>query len=215
MLKLGHVISPWPNGLGSNFGWFSETSNQALSRGEIKKTGFFLPSWCNLGFKKCRFCKKTCFFPRYWWRHHDIIMTSQNYFTYAKRQFSSIPSKRVVAISSISFSFLNIRPPNLVVLLSVSIYVVNVTLSIYGAWQVLANVCITKCAITFERINIFTWNFQRCLIILFWIFCQVLGCFVTRGGVRALARAQISYKTARVVRLTPLWLGHRVTDISP
>ncbi len=31
-LKLGHVITPWPNGLGSNFGWFSETSNHALSR---------------------------------------------------------------------------------------------------------------------------------------------------------------------------------------
>ena len=25
-LKLGHVIYPWPHGLGSNFGWFLETS---------------------------------------------------------------------------------------------------------------------------------------------------------------------------------------------
>ena len=61
-LKLGHVISPWPNGLGANFGWFLETSNHALSRGEIKKGGFFIPSWCNLGSKKWRFCKKTRFF---------------------------------------------------------------------------------------------------------------------------------------------------------
>ena len=35
-LKLGHVISPWPNGLGSNFGWFLETSKPCQLTFSIK-----------------------------------------------------------------------------------------------------------------------------------------------------------------------------------
>ena len=56
------------------------------------------------------------------------------------------------------------------------------TISIIGAWQVFANV-----GITFERINIFTCGKKH----------------GNRRGGWALARAQITYKTARVVGRPP------------
>ena len=154
MAKLGHVITPWPNGLGSNFGWFSETSNHALSRWRHSFLLYFIPSWINLGSKKWRFCKKMHFFPRFWWRHNDVIRRSQIFLNQPMTQFRSISSKRVVAISPISFGLVYLSSPNRTLLLSVSIglsMVVYREISIIGAWQVFANV-----GITFERINIFT-----------------------------------------------------------
>ena len=115
MAKLGHVITPWPNGLGSNFGWFSETSNHALSRWRHYFLPYFIPSWSNLGSKKWRFCKKTHFFPRFWWRHNDVIRRSQIFLNYPKPQFRSRSWKPVVAISPISFTFLNISVSKLVI----------------------------------------------------------------------------------------------------
>ena len=61
--KLCHVTTPWRSGLGSNFGWFSETSNQALSRLGGAFWSYSPPSCPNLGFKKCRFGQKSLFFP--------------------------------------------------------------------------------------------------------------------------------------------------------
>ena len=55
---------------------------------------------------------------KFWWRHNDVIMTSQNFFTYPKPQQIFISSRRVVGLGSISFTFLKIRFTNC----SLSIY---------------------------------------------------------------------------------------------
>ena len=49
----------------------------------------------------------------------------------------------------------------------------------------------TNVHIIFERINIFSWNFERYLIILFYMFCNSFGRFCHRRGRRILVRAQV------------------------
>ena len=49
----------------------------------------------------------------------------------------------------------------------------------------------TNVHIIFERINIFSWNFERYLIILFYMFCNSFGMFCHRRGLRILVRAQV------------------------
>ena len=113
MAKLGHVITPWPNGLGSNFGWFSETSKHALSRWRHSFLPYFIPSWCNWGSKKWRFCKKRIFYSA------SVSSASNrfrilNFLTYPRPQCKSWASKRAIGLSPISFTFLNLSVAKLV-----------------------------------------------------------------------------------------------------
>ena len=75
---------------------------------------YFIPSLCNLCSKKWRFCKKTHFFPRFWWRHYDVIMRCQIFLNDPMTQFRSRSSKRVVAQPSILFGSSDISSANLV-----------------------------------------------------------------------------------------------------
>jgi len=73
MTKLCHVITPWRSGLGSNFGWFSESLNQALLTIAGPLWAYSPPSCPNLGIKMLRFGRNRRIFPRFWSRDLGVI----------------------------------------------------------------------------------------------------------------------------------------------
>ena len=103
LTKLCHVITPWRSGLGTNSGWFSETSKPWLLT-------IFRQIWANsifscpyLGLKRPNFCQNRNFLPRFWSRDYDVIGRCQIFLNHPMTQFRSISTKRVVDICLATF----------------------------------------------------------------------------------------------------------------
>ena len=140
MAKFGHVITPWPNGLGPNFWWFSETSNHALY---LRSVNFWPTSFLHgvIWARKMPFLQKKTFFYSASVSSASNRFRILNFVTYPMTQFHSISSKRVVGLSPISFTFRKLRVAKWYTLLSVShmsvicqSMVVYSKISIIGSW---------------------------------------------------------------------------------
>ena len=90
---------------------------------------------------------------KFWWRHNDVIMRSQNFLNYPKPQFRSRSWKPVVGLSPISFTFLKLSVAKLVInYLAVESTVGYLYTSIFlyiGPWESQNSAC-TQLGIQFK-----------------------------------------------------------------
>ena len=113
MTKLCHVITPWRSGLGTNSGWFSETSKRCLPTIFRQNWANSIPSCPYLGIKRSNFCQNSNFLPSFWSRDYDVIGRCQKFLNHPKPQFASISSKPGVEhlcifFGSLKLSFINL-----------------------------------------------------------------------------------------------------------